>query len=169
LSNPGSAGGPVIIGDGKLVGIVGKEVRSAELAIWINYVIPVQNIRSVLEAVLEGRAETNPKPPRTQEPNRRQLAGVDLRGIRLLPEVLDRTPPFVDGVEIDSPAELAGLRPDDLVVYIGETLVEDTADLRAALLEVSTDAPIKVVVLRNEELLALELTASNPSTEEPAP
>ena len=39
-------------------------------------------------------------------------------GIVLVPNVVERTPPYVDVVEPGSPAQKAGLKPDDLIVYV---------------------------------------------------
>jgi serine protease Do len=36
----------------------------------------------------------------------------------LVPNVLERTPPYVEDVDPGSPAALAGLKPDDLIVYV---------------------------------------------------
>ena len=44
-------------------------------------------------------------------------------GITLVPDVLEKTPPFVDYVRAGSPAAKAGIRPDDLVLLIGDRLV----------------------------------------------
>ena len=39
-------------------------------------------------------------------------------GIVLVPDVVTRTPPYVDRVVPNSPAAAAGLRPDDLLVMV---------------------------------------------------
>src|SRR5439155_26275820 len=39
-------------------------------------------------------------------------------GIVLVPNVVERTPPFVDGVRPNSPALKAGLLPDGLIGYV---------------------------------------------------
>ena len=40
-----------------------------------------------------------------------------------MPNVVDRTPPYVEEVVPGSPAAKAGLQPDDLIVYVDGELV----------------------------------------------
>ena len=42
----------------------------------------------------------------------------------LIPDVLERTPPYVDHVRPGSPADAADIRPDDLIVLLGDRLVQ---------------------------------------------
>ena len=42
-------------------------------------------------------------------------------GIILVPDVVERTPPYVEDTEPGSPAEKAGLKPDDLIVFLAIT------------------------------------------------
>ena len=39
-------------------------------------------------------------------------------GVVLVPDVLERTPPYVDEVRAGSPAEQAGIKADDLIVFV---------------------------------------------------
>ncbi len=49
-------------------------------------------------------------------------------GIVLVPNVVERTPPYVEEVPPGSPAAKAGLKPDDLIVYVdGEPVVSIAA------------------------------------------
>ncbi|MGE3807314.1 MAG: trypsin-like peptidase domain-containing protein, partial [Gemmataceae bacterium] len=41
-NNPGAAGGALTTRDGKLIGIIGKELRNTLTDTWINYAIPIQ-------------------------------------------------------------------------------------------------------------------------------
>ncbi|MBY0587616.1 S1C family serine protease [bacterium] len=165
-NNPGAAGGALINSEGQLVGIIGKEIRHEPTRMWINTAFPMEQILPFIERVNAGTADKTR--PLSTEPvvDRRELARVDLRGVRLLPEVLDRTPPFVDGVETDSPAQWAGLVPDDLIVYVQDIIIPSTTELRLALLEQPTAEPIRLMILRNNELLPIILPPRHEPTEE---
>ncbi len=127
-NNPGAAGGALTNQNGELLAMLGKELRSAQNNIWLNYAIPIDELRSRVEAnsrrQVAARPMTSPRPSRTQPVD---LAAV---GMVLVPDVLERTPPYVDDVRAGSPAAQAGLKPDDLVVFVGENLVHSCKGLR---------------------------------------
>jgi serine protease Do len=169
-NNPGAAGGALIDSQGKLAGILAKEIKNRSTQTWISVAIPIETTRSFLDKVKEGKADTNR--PRTERTtlDRRALARVDLRGIRLLPEVLDQTPPFIDEVQSGSPAEQSGLLADDLIVYLGEVIIPSTNEFRAVMLSHPPQEPIKVIVMRDGELVSLLLAPRDPAVEEsPSP
>lgn len=160
-NNPGAAGGALIDVEGTLVGMVGKELRNTQTETWINYAVPASEFVPFVEAVLSGEYEPSTGPPR-----RKPLAGpVDLRGLLPLPAVLDETPPYVDGVEPGSPAATAGLRPDDLVMFVAESLIRSLADLESRVARIPLDEPIELTVLRDGELRTVTL----PPRPEPTP
>jgi serine protease Do len=166
-NNPGAAGGGLVDSNGHLVGLLAKEWRNKATRTWMSVALPAEQIRSFIDQVKAGKAEKNR--PRITEPDidRRALARVDLRGIRLLPEVLDRTPPFVDGVDPQSPAQQAGILPDDLIIYVGDVIIPSTTELRRAILDFANDQPINLMILRNNELLPILLAPSGSSIQEP--
>ncbi len=81
-------------------------------------------------------------------------------GIALVPDVVDRTPPYVDAVLPGSAAAKAGIRPDDLVVSIGERLVPSCKTLVGELAYIDYEDKVKLTVLRGQELLEFVLQAS---------
>ena len=86
-----------------------------------------------------------------------------LLGIVLVPDVLERTPPFVDHVQPGSPADKAGIRADDLVLLIGERLIQSCKTLRSDLEYIDQDDEVKLTVLRGQELLEFALRRSGPA------
>jgi serine protease Do len=78
-------------------------------------------------------------------------------GITLVPDVVDRTPPYVDAVLAGSPAAKAGIQPDDLVVSVGERLVPSCKTLVAELAYVDFEDQVKITVLRGQQLLEFAL------------
>jgi serine protease Do len=89
-------------------------------------------------------------------------------GIALVPDVVTRTPPFIDRVLPDSPAALAGLRPDDLLVMLDSQVVASCHQVTAALERYDHDTTIRLGVLRGEALLefTLQPVGGEPTMEE---
>ena len=69
------------------------------------------------------------------------------------------TPPYVDQVLPGSPAAEAGLRPDDLVVLVDDRLVASCQDLAQALRRIDAADPVRLTLLRQQELIEIELVA----------
>jgi serine protease Do len=84
----------------------------------------------------------------------------------LVPDVVVRTPPYIDRVLPESPAAKAGLRPDDLVVMINATVAASCRDAVGLLNRLESDANVRIAVLRGEELVEVSLSASSPEIEE---
>jgi serine protease Do len=115
-NNPGAGGGVVTTRKGELLGIIGKELRNTLTDTWINYAVPIQVLGKFVELGMKGEY----KPIVKDKPK----GGGGYHGIVLVPSPVERTPPYVDDVLPGSPAAKAGLRPDDLIVYIdGEQIV----------------------------------------------
>jgi S1-C subfamily serine protease len=168
-NNPGAAGGALVTRQGELAGMLGKELRNALNNTWLNYAIPIAELRSSVADIRAGRfvarrdAEAAKKPPRSLD-----LASL---GIVLIPDVLERTPPYVDRVRSGSPAEKAGVRPDDLVLLLGDRLVQSCKALMSDLEYVDYEDPIKLTLLRGQDLIEVSLRsageASAPKKERP--
>jgi serine protease Do len=153
-NNPGASGGALTNQNGELLGMLGKELRNAQNNLWLNYAVPVDEMRSSVEAILAGKPQPVDDPKQAQPDNPADLASL---GIVLVPDVIERTPPYVDVVRSGSPAEAAGIKPDDLVVYVGENLVNSCKNLVDEVARVERDAEVRLVVLRGQELVELSL------------
>lgn len=149
-NNPGSPGGAVVDARGHLLGLLGKELRSTESGIWLNYALPADEVALGTEAVISGAVAA---PIREDAP--RFSAG--LLGAILVPDLLERTPPFVESVDPDSPAARAGLRPDDLVIAVGPRSVTTRTAVEQALGSLAPGDPVKLTVIRRGELIDLDL------------
>jgi S1-C subfamily serine protease len=64
----------------------------------------------------------------------------------------------VEQVRASSPAEKAGLQPDDLIVLLGDRLVQSCKMLRADLEYVDALDSVIITVLRGQELMEFTLT-----------
>jgi len=89
-------------------------------------------------------------------------------GIVLVPDILPRTPPYIDSVVADSAAARAGLRPDDLLVLVeGEPTASCSAVVEQVVRRESFD-DVRISVLRDGELVEATLNAEDAeSSEEP--
>lgn len=165
-NNPGAAGGALVDWQGRLLGILGKELKSRVTGAWLNYALPVDVWVETVEALITGRAAPTggdlalaPDEPMT-------LADL---GIVLVPDLLARTPPFLDAVVPSSPASEAGLRPDDLIVFIEGEPTVSCSDVAAALGRIDRRDGVRLAVLRDGQLVDVVLEAQNKSRRDADP
>ena len=163
-NNPGAAGGAVVTRDGRLVGMLGKQLRNALSGTWLNYAIPIGELRYSVDEILAGRLVV---PDSRDDASPADPLSPDALGVVFVPEVLERTPPFVDLVRPGSAAARAGLAPDDLVVLLDDRLIQSVRSLRTELARIERIDPVRLTVLRRGELLELTLFAD--PTREPRP
>jgi serine protease Do len=151
-NNPGAPGGAVVDWRGRLVGMLGKELRASESGIWLNYAIPVESLAAGYAEIIAGtaNADAGPQPPG---------AGFDpaVLGMVLVPDLLDRTPPFIETVAADSPAARAGLRPDDLVIAVGGRSVASRAAVQQALSALAAGDLVRLSIVRDGAIMECEL------------
>ncbi|HEV3138123.1 MAG TPA: trypsin-like peptidase domain-containing protein [Pirellulales bacterium] len=153
-NNPGAAGGALTNQNGELLAMLGKELQNAQNNIWLNYAVPIDELRGSVDQILAGKFRPgDDKPPvRAAEPVK-----LSQLGIVLVPDVLERTPPYVDEVRPGSPGEHAGLKPDDLIVFVGENLVHSCKGFREELARLERDAELRLVLMRGQELVEVVL------------
>jgi serine protease Do len=142
--------------DGRLLGVLGKELRNALNNTWLNYAIPVAELTASVEDILAGKLIPREQDEQPKLENPLRLATL---GVVLVPDVLDRTPPYIDDVRDDSPAAAAGLRPDDLIIFVNDRLAQSCRALGEQLDQIEHDAPVKLTVLRDQQLLEFTLRA----------
>jgi len=142
--NPGNSGGALADGRGRVVG-----VNTAVAGVGLGLAVPVNAAtRAIVGALMtEGRF-------------RRAYLGI-AGGSRPLPPRIARRLGRRSGVEVvqvaeGSPAEAAGLRPEDLIVELDEHPVTDVADLQRLMVFEKIGAAVSLRVVR--EARELELT-----------
>jgi serine protease Do len=155
-NNPGAAGGVLTDTQGRLAGFLGKELRSAQNGTWLNYAIPASELVASVENILAGRLQ-----PAAVDAVKKpaEPLSLELLGLVLVPDVLDRTPPFVDEVFRGSPAAVAGVRPDDLVLFLGEHVVPSSTALREQIGLIDRAEEITLTLQRGQELIEVQLRA----------
>jgi serine protease Do len=182
-NNPGAAGGALLNRKGELLGIIGREIKNAQSETWMNYAIPVGAKTEVrfTEAVKDkdGKEVEREKTQVVSMPEfvtlamqgkykpikKKPVIGGEggYHGIVFVPDVLERTPAYVEDVVPGSPADKAGLRPDDLVSFIdGEPVVSIKAFREYVRKNTRAGTVVRLEVRRGETLESVELTLGAP-------
>jgi serine protease Do len=161
-NNPGAAGGAVTDRRGRLLGIIGKEVRNTLSGTWINYAMPIQSLASFVDKAKKGEYKPIAKSETPAGP-----AGY--HGIVMVPNVVERTPPFIEEVAPGSPAERAGLRPDDLIIYAQGQQIASVKAFREVMDRSRPGSVVRLEVRRvdksvggGERLMVVELKLEEP-------
>lgn len=163
-NNPGAGGGVLTTIDGRLLGMIGKELRSAETNTWVNYAMPIDELRSKIIEIQTGQFavagtaedEDEPAPGSSMSVAEANYTPADF-GMILLPDVVARTPAYIDRVLPGSSAEAAGLRPNDLVLFVGDELIQSVAQMQAVLARLESGGELRIVCRRDEELVSVSL------------
>ena len=144
--NPGNSGGALVDGSGRVVGI-----NTAVAGVGLGLAVPINDAtrRIISTLMADGRVRRawlgvavgpRPLPPR--------VAGRLGRGSAV--EVIE----VVDG----SPADLAGVRPEDLLVELDGVRLEGADDLQRMMTVERIGTAVKATVVREGELRAITLT-----------
>jgi S1-C subfamily serine protease len=135
--NPGNSGGALVDGRGRVVGI-----NTAVAGVGLGLAVPVNaTTRKIVSALMrDGRV-------------RRAWVGI-AGGARPLPPAAAARLGRQRGLEVvevvpDSPAALAGLRPEDLIVAVGGDPVLGVDDLQRLLTEDRIGRSVELAVVRN--------------------
>ena len=154
-SNPGSAGGIVCDFKGQPIGLIGKESRDARTGLWLSYAIPFAKLSDAVDRIIEGKnlSDQNMSSRRTAEPLEPELLG-----FKMVPEVLNRTPPYIEMVSPKSVAFQAGLEADDLIVEINGLPTASCRDVATRLGQVDRDSPVTITIQRGSEFLQVTIS-----------
>ncbi|MFO0969673.1 MAG: PDZ domain-containing protein [Gemmataceae bacterium] len=164
-NNPGAAGGVITNRKGDLLGILGRELKNTLTDTWINYAVPITakadieregkkvtvDMATFVKEAMEGkyREGTRPKSGDTRS---------GYHGIVLVHDaVKSATPAFIEEVLPDSPAAKAGLRPDDLIVYIDGELVATIKAFRDIMKQIPPGGEVRLEVQRGNRLNTIRL------------
>jgi S1-C subfamily serine protease len=157
-NNPGAAGGALTDTQGNLVAVLGKELRSAHDNTWLNYALPMASLKNSIANMLAGKSNITPREAETPRPAAHFTPA--FIGITLVPNVLVKTPPYIDKIAPDSAAAKAMLQPDDLILFVNGKV---TPSCKAVLDEMSfTDQfdELRLTIQRGQELMEVTLRAN---------
>jgi serine protease Do len=175
-NNPGAAGGVLTTRKGELLGIVGRELRNRLSDTWINYAVPIQakveitregkkvmvDVATFIDEGMKGIYKPG------ERPKHRQGANVET-GVVLVPNVVERTPPYVEEVVPDSPAAKVGLKPDDLIVYMDGEFVGTITQFHELLANYRPGDTVQLEIQRNKELMTIKLVLAKPAVVKTGP
>lgn len=152
-NNPGAAGGALTDWKGNLVGLIGKELRDPQSNFWLNYAIPITELQESIQAIIEGKSVASKNEMAVVE-NPHELIQL---GVVLVPDVLSKTPAYIDRVLPDSPAAKAGLMVDDLIIMVGNQRIDAQNRLRTILQSISQDDALDLMIQRGSEIVPVKL------------
>lgn len=157
-NNSGAAGGLLTDDRGTPVGLIGREIRHAASRTWVNYAVPLTTLAPVVEALRSGkRIDSRPKDASADVA---MISDRDLTakfGLTMLPNVVERTPAFVDDIKPGSLAHTAGLQRSDLIVLVDDAVITSVTEFQQVLATFRTGQRISLTVNREQELKAIEL------------
>lgn len=157
-NNPGAAGGALTNAQGQLAGLLGKELRSSLDNTWLNYALPISALKASVAEILAGKMTPSQRTEEAKRPKEHYTLAV--LGVELVPDVLAKTPPFVDRVLPNTPAAKAGLKADDLVIFVNQRLVPSCKAVVQELSFVDRFDEVQLTVQRGQELLEVTLRAN---------
>lgn len=154
-NNPGAAGGALTNLRGELLGMLGKQLRSSRNNTWLNFALPANEMVEAVENIKSGKVAPVTTVTEKNRPAH-PLAPADF-GLVLVPNVLERTPPFIDDVRPNSPAAKAGIRPDDLLVFVNKQLVQTCTTATEEFSRLDRDTELHLSLMRNGEMVEITL------------
>ncbi len=159
-NNPGAAGGVLTTLDGRLVGVLGRELKNPQTQTWINYAVPASKLAATADAIMKG--EFRPKDRFAQTDGKKSgVTPVDL-GLVLVPDVVARTPAYIDDVVAGSAASKSGLAADDLIVFLNSDLVASIAAVQEVLDRTQPGDDVTVTVRRGDDLVSVTIRVPAP-------
>jgi serine protease Do len=163
-NNPGAGGGALTDRQGRLLGIVGRELKNTQTETWLNYAVPIGasvevrdgekltkvSIPEFLDKAKLGQYKTRPRSTTTVGPGA-------YHGIVFVPNILDRTPPYIDECEPNSPAAKAGLQPNDLVSFLDGEPIGNIRVFVEAVKKTRPGQTVKLEIRRGDKLQSFDL------------
>ncbi len=167
-NNAGAAGGVLTTWDGRLLGMIGKELRNTQTNTWLNYVMPISELSETVEQIITGRFQSKKQNDEeggvATKKKPRSYDAADF-GIITIPDVVARTPAYIDRILPGSPAETAGLLPNDLILFVGNDLVQSCQMLKEELGRLESGGQLKVVVRREDKLVTVSMPVAKKVSE----
>ena len=151
--NFGNSGGPLIDGQGRVIGI-NTMIQRGELAEGIGFAIPINEARKAAEELRSGGSV------------KRGYLGITMNntGIneksRSYYKLPDNNGVLVAGVAPEGPADKAGLRKNDLIRKIDGNPVKDNTDLLGMIASRKPGETVRLEVLRDGETLNKDVKLS---------
>ena len=124
-------------------------------------------LKQTVEEIISGRFSSSKKTDDEDSPGQPKPRRYEARdfGIVTIPDVVTRTPAYIDRVIPGSQAEKVGLLPNDLILFVGEDLVQSCRMLRDELGRLEANDPLKFIVRRGDVLVSVEMVTPKKAME----
>jgi serine protease Do len=152
-NNPGATGGALIDIRGRLIGLLGKESRDSQTGIWVNYALPLEVVQASIDRMKGGLVA----PPTTELAVAEKPHRISDLGITLIPDVLPKTPVFIDEIRAGSIAELSGLKANDLVLLLNDQRIDSRRNFERLLSTLNKADSFELLVQRGQELIRIQI------------
>lgn len=151
MNNPGHGGGGLFTLDGAWIGLMAKLTTSRETNTDISAAIPVADLLPYIERWTLGKVAA----PAAEKP-----AGEVFHGIKLFDHGGGQTSPpaYVEKVAPGSPAALAGLKTDDLIVHVGDYSVRTCRQFGEAMAKLAPGQKVTLTYKRGTKVNKVDLT-----------
>jgi len=163
-NNPGAGGGALVDRKGQLLGIIGREIKNTQSETWINYAIPLS---AKVEVVEKDKPKTVSLPEFVSlamqgkyKPTEKQIVSITaggFHGMRFVPNILERTPPYVDELHPNSPAVKAGIQINDLVSFIDGEPIYSIKSFNDYMRKTKPKTTVRLEVRRGDNLVTIDL------------
>jgi serine protease Do len=155
-NNSGSLGGVLTTRDGRLLAMIGKELRNAQSNTWVNYAMPIAELKDPIQEIIAGKYAPVPaKLADTPETAPRHLP-LDF-GLVMIPDVVARTPAYVEEVTPNSVAAQAGIKTDDLILFVNGELIQSCRHLMEVCDKLEDGTMVDFVLRRDGKLETIKL------------
>ncbi len=153
-NNPGQFGGGLFTLNGDWVGLNARIVESKETNTLVSAAIPAGELKPYLDRWVRGIVPATPDAP-PPEPG--------VHGIVLFDHGGRRSPPaYIERVRRGSPAREAGLKPDDLIVRIGERAIRTCAEFGDEMAKHTAGETIEITYKRGTEVHKASFVLAEP-------
>ena len=158
--NFGNSGGPLIDGQGRVVGI-STAIQRGEMAEGIGFAIPINEARKAAEELRTGGSV------------KRGYLGITMNTTgmnekaRAYYRLPDNNGVIISGVVDKGPAAEAGIRKDDVIRKIDGNLVKDNQDLLAMIASRKPGETVKLEILRGRESMKVDVTLTTRPNADP--
>ncbi|KAA3595964.1 MAG: PDZ domain-containing protein [Calditrichaeota bacterium] len=151
--NPGNSGGPLVDINGKVIGINARGIRSGEN---LGFAIPIDIVKEVVEQLIQNGEV------------KRSWIGVTIQNLKEFEKILkikDQNGVLVSSVEEDSPAQIAGILPRDILTEFNGTKIsarfeEELPKIRKLFADAPIGSNVEVKGIRNGSPISFELTTA---------
>jgi serine protease Do len=127
--------------------------RDEQAGVWLNYALPIDVAKGSIDRILSGTSSNT-------EVEMKSVAQPHLisnLGLTLIPDVLAKTPPFIDNVRDGSVSQKSGLQTNDLILLLNEQRVDSRKSLEKMLSTINREDSFYLLVQRGQELIRIHV------------